>query len=46
MINIGQIQIGVHGWNLFSECLVVIFADKFPRGSLTSLVLLVWFGEE
>ena len=21
-------------------------ADKFPRGSLTSLVLLVWFGEE
>ena len=23
-----------------------VFADRFPRGSLTSLVLLVWFGEE
>ena len=23
-----------------------VFADRFLRGSLTSLVLLVWFGEE
>ena len=44
MINIGQIEIGVRGWNLFSH--VRVFADKFNLGSLTFLVLLVCFGEE
>ena len=46
VINIGQIEIGVRGWNLFSIVCDRGIADKFPSGSRTSLVLLVWFGEE
>ena len=44
MINIGQIEIGVRGWNLFSH----VWHWELPTGftmALTSLVLLVWFGE-
>ena len=44
VINIGQIKISVRGWHLFSH--VGLFADRFLLGSLTSLVLLVWFDEE
>ena len=45
VINIGQIEIGVCSWNLLRFCDWGV-ADRFPRGSLTSLVVLVWFGEE
>ena len=45
VINIGQIEIGVRGWNLFSHVWLSACRGVL-RGSLTSLVLLVWFGEE
>ena len=38
VINVDQIRIGVRGWNLFSHVWL-----KSCRGSLTSLVLLVWW---
>ena len=47
VINIGQIEMGVHG--LVGICFRMfgwLFADKFHRDSLTSWVLLVWFGTE
>ena len=45
VINVGQIRIGVRGWNLFSHVWLRV-ADRFSRGALASLVLLVWSGEE
>ena len=45
VINVGQIEIGVLCWNLFS-LFGGMFADKFHHGSLTSLILLVLFPEE
>ena len=46
MIKIGQIQIGVLCSNLFFACLTEGVAARFPRGSLASLVVLVWLREE
>ena len=45
MTNIGQIEIGVRGWNLFSHVWLRVCRQVPPRGSLTSLVSLVCFDE-